>query len=109
MGKADGVNTGQHLIIIFAFLYFQNRLLSLCVLLYVGIVSRIEVVIENLKSLPPFKLEMAADYIQRLTLASKDQRDMILARTSGSLSPEVAANVEKEIEEGCEKIDERGW
>ena len=55
----------------------------------------------------PNKLEMAADYIQRLMLVNKDQRGIVLARTSGSLPPEIAAAVEKKVEEGCEKIDDR--
>ena len=52
---------------------------------------------------------MPADYIQRLTAVNKGQRDLVLARTSGSLPPEVAAVIEKEVEEGCERIDDRGW
>ena len=76
--------------------------------MYVEVVSRIEGIIENLKLLPPVRLEMAADYIQRLIAINKDQRDVVLARTSGSLPPETAADIEKEIEEGCEKLDDSG-
>jgi Mg-chelatase subunit ChlD len=52
---------------------------------------------------------MAADYIQRLQRSNRDERRTVLARTSGSLSNEVAADIQKEVEEGCERIDERGW
>lgn len=71
--------------------------------------SRLEAIVENLKSLPPGKLEMAADYIERLQRVNEDRRNLVLARTAGSLSDEVASVIDREIEEGCENIDERGW
>ena len=77
--------------------------------MYVGTVSQIDAIIENLKSLSPLKLEMAADYIQRLTKNNQDQRDIVLARTSGSLPSDIADAIKREVEEGCEKIDERSW
>ena len=52
---------------------------------------------------------MAADFIQRLKGISQEERQAILARTAGSLSRETADEMEKAIEEGCEKIDEDGW
>jgi len=60
-------------------------------------------IVENLKSLPPVKLKMAADYIQRLQLIERDERCVVLARTKGSLSGEVAAEIEREVEDGCER------
>ncbi len=78
-------------------------------LLYVEDVSQLEIIVKNLKALPPVKLEMAADFIHRLTVISEDQRRLVLARTSGSLSHETADIIEKEIAGGCEKIDEPGW
>jgi len=52
---------------------------------------------------------MAADYIQRLQRTNRDERRTVLARTYGSLSNEIAGDIEKEVEQGCERIDERGW
>jgi hypothetical protein len=77
--------------------------------MYGGIMSRLEIIVEDLKSLPPQKLEIAANYIQRLRATNESQRHIVLARTSGSLPDEVASAIETEIEEGCERIDERGW
>ncbi|MBZ5725160.1 MAG: hypothetical protein LAP87_09205 [Acidobacteriia bacterium] len=71
--------------------------------------SRLESIVEDLKSLPPDKLEMAADFIQRLKPISLEERETILAGIFGSLSHEDADAMQKAIEEGCERIDERGW
>ena len=71
--------------------------------------SRLELIVETLKSLPPVKLEMAADYIQRLQRIEGDERRVVLARTKGSLSGDVAAEIEREVEDGCERVDERDW
>ena len=72
-------------------------------------VSRFETIVEDLKSLPPDKLEVAADFIRRLKPKSQEEREAILARTFGSLSQEDAGAMLKAIEEGCEKVDEQGW
>jgi len=72
-------------------------------------VSPLENIVEDLKSLPPPKLKMAADYIQRLKDTSQEERQAALARTFGCLSPEEADQMEKVIEEGCEQINEHGW
>lgn len=66
------------------------------------VVNLLEAIIEDLKSLPPDKLEGAADFIQRLKHISQEERQAILARTAGSLSREDADEIEKAIEEGCE-------
>lgn len=71
--------------------------------------SPLENIVEDLKSLPPAKLEVAADFVQRLKRISQEERQAILARTAGALSPEEADELERVIEEGCEKIDEHGW
>jgi len=73
------------------------------------VVSRLEAIVEDLRSLPPGKLELAADYIERLKRISQEERQAVLARTFGSLSREDAEEMEKAIEEGCERIDERDW
>jgi hypothetical protein len=72
------------------------------------VVSPLENIVEDLKSLPPGRLEVAADFIQRLKRISQEERQAILAQTFGSLSPEDAEAMEKAIEEGCEQINEHG-
>lgn len=72
-------------------------------------VSHLEAIVEDLKSLPPGKLEVAADFIHRLKRTSQEDRDATLARTFGCLSPEEADELERVIEEGCERINERDW
>lgn len=76
---------------------------------YLEIVSRLEAIVEDLKSLPPAKLEAAADFVQRLRRINEEEREAILTRTAGALSPEEADELNRVIEEGCEKIDESGW
>jgi len=72
-------------------------------------VSRLESIVADLSSLPPGKLELAADYIERLKRITQEERQAILTRTFGSLSREDADAMEQAIEEGCERIDERDW
>jgi hypothetical protein len=81
----------------------------LFVLVYLEVVSLLETIVEDLKSLPPDGLEAAADFIRRLKPISQEERDAILARTFGSLSQQDADAMLKAIEEGCERIDEQGW
>ncbi len=76
---------------------------------YLEVVSPLENIVEELKSLPPAKLEVAADFVHRLKRISEEDRQAILARTAGALSPEEADELERVIEEGCEKVDEHGW
>ena len=76
---------------------------------YLGVVSPLENIVEDLKSLPPARLEVAADFVQRLKRISQEERQAILTRTAGALSPEEADELDRVIEEGCEKIDEHGW
>jgi len=71
-------------------------------------VSRLENIVEELKSLPPGKLEVAADFVHRLSRISEEERQAALARTFGCLSPEEADELERVIEEGCEQINEHG-
>jgi hypothetical protein len=72
-------------------------------------VSPLENIFEDLKALPPDRLEVAADFVHRLKRISEEERQAILARTAGSLSPEDADAMEKAIEEGCEQINEHVW
>jgi hypothetical protein len=71
--------------------------------------SPLEDIVEDLKSLPPARLEVAADFVHRLKRIGDEERQAILARTAGALAPEEADELERVIEEGCEKIDEHGW
>ena len=71
--------------------------------------SSLENIVEDLKVLPPAKLEVAADFVHRLKRISEEERQSILARTAGALSAEEADELERAIDESCEKIDESGW
>ena len=75
----------------------------------VRVVIPLENIFEDLKTLPPDRLEMAADFIRRLKPISEAEREAALVRTFGCLSPEEADEMERVIEEGCEQINERGW
>jgi hypothetical protein len=66
-------------------------------------------IVEDLKSLPPEKLELAADYILRLKRISEQERRAILAHTAGSLSRETADEMQQAIAEGCERVHESHW
>ena len=73
------------------------------------VVSPLENIVEDLKALPPAKLEVAADFVHRLKRISEEERQSIFTRTAGALSAEEADELERVIEEGCENIDEDGW
>ena len=73
------------------------------------VVSPLENIVEDLKALPPDRLELAANYIRRLKPVSPAEREAALARTFGCLSPHEADELERIIEEGCERINERSW
>jgi len=72
-------------------------------------VSPLENIVEDLKSLPPARLEVAADFVHRLKRISEQERQAIFTRTAGALPTEEADELNRVIEEGCEKIDARGW
>jgi hypothetical protein len=72
-------------------------------------VAKLQDIVEELKTLPPERLERAADYIHRLHFASQEERKTVLRRTAGSLSNEEADELDRIIKEGCEQIDERDW
>jgi hypothetical protein len=75
---------------------------------YLRVVSPLETIVEDLKALPPARLEVAADFVQRLRRISEEDRQAIFTRTAGALSEE-ADELERVIEEGCENIDAHGW
>lgn len=71
--------------------------------------SKLQAIVEELKALPPDRLDSAADYIHRLKTISSAERTAIIERTAGSLSPEEGDELARIIEEGCEQIGERDW
>jgi hypothetical protein len=70
-------------------------------------VSKLEAIVEDLKTLPPDRLDSAADYIRKLKTISQSERAVIIDRTSGSLTKEEGDELARTIEEGCEQDDER--
>lgn len=52
---------------------------------------------------------MVADFVHRLKRICEEERQSIIARTAGAISPEEADDLERAIDEGCEKADEHGW
>jgi len=71
--------------------------------------STLEIIVEELKTLPPGKLDEAAGYIHRLTEISQVERQAALDRAFGCLTEEEARQMEKAIHEHCERIDPREW
>ncbi len=71
--------------------------------------SKLEFILEELKTLPPDRLERVADYVRRLGAGNQAERRAALLRSAGSLTEDEADELERIIEEGCEKIDERDW
>ena len=71
--------------------------------------STLEIIVEDLKTLPPLKLEEAAAFVHRLREMSRVERLAILRETSGVWSGPDGEAIEKVIEEDCERIDSRDW
>jgi hypothetical protein len=71
--------------------------------------STLELIVSELKTLPSPKLEEAAVLIHRLTEANHADRAEALRRTAGVWGGAHGEAIEKAIEEGCERIDPRGW
>jgi hypothetical protein len=72
-------------------------------------VSKLELILEDLKTLPAPKLEEAADYIHRLREASRAERLAVIERSFKILTEAEGAELDKVITEGCEKVDARDW
>ena len=64
---------------------------------------------EDLKTLPPPKLEEAATLIHRLRESLRAERVAALEKSAGILTDDEGAEFERVIEEGCERIDPRDW
>ncbi len=71
--------------------------------------SALERIVEELKTLPPGKLNQAASYIHRLMETSPSDRRDALEKAYGCLTDEEAGEMEKAIEASCERIDPREW
>ena len=71
--------------------------------------STLEMIVEELKTLPPPKLEEAATLIHRLREDALGERLAALARTAGVWSGAKGAAMEAAIEAGCERVDPRDW
>lgn len=71
--------------------------------------STFEAIVEELRTLPPPKLEEAASFIHRLREATQAERLAALERSADILSDAEGAELERVIGEGCEKIDARDW
>jgi hypothetical protein len=72
-------------------------------------VSTLEIIVEDLKSLPANQLAEAAAYVHRLREIGQADRAAILRETSGILRPEDADAIEKAINGSCERIDAGDW
>lgn len=71
--------------------------------------STLEIIVEDLKTLPPPKLEEAAAFVHRLREVSRVERMAILRETGGAWSGPDGEIIEKAIDEECERIDSRDW
>ena len=71
--------------------------------------SKLESIVEELKTLPPDRLDSAADYIHRLRTINSEERPAIINRTAGSLTSQEGDELARIIDEGCEQIDARDW
>lgn len=71
--------------------------------------STLELIVEELKLLPPSKLDQAASYIHHLKESSPADRRVALEKAFGCLTEKEAVEMEKAIEASCEKIDSREW
>ena len=71
--------------------------------------STLEATVEELKSLPPAKLQEAACYIHNLKVAGTELGRLALERAFGCLTPSEAEEMERAIASNCERIDAGGW
>jgi hypothetical protein len=73
------------------------------------IMSALEIIVEELKALPPGKLAAAADYIHQLKETSLAERRHALDRAFGCLTEEEGRAMEAAIQANCERIDASQW
>jgi hypothetical protein len=73
------------------------------------VVSTLEIIVEDLKALPTPKLAEVAAYVRRLREVNREERLSAIERSAEILSESESAELERIIQEGCEKIDARDW
>ena len=71
--------------------------------------STLDMIVEELKTLPPPKLEEAAALIHGLREGARSDRREALRRSATILSEADGAELERIIEENCERVDPREW
>lgn len=71
--------------------------------------SRLETVVEELKALPPDRLERAAEYIHGLQRIDRTERNAILRSTAGILVGDRGEEFARIIKEGSDQVDGRDW
>lgn len=71
--------------------------------------STLEMIVAELRTLPPPKLEEAANLIHRLRAGTRTERLAALEKSAAILTDDEGAELERVVEEGCEKIDPRDW
>lgn len=71
--------------------------------------TTLEVIVEELKSLPTARLEEAASYVHQLKRKARTSRSAILEKLGSLFTPEEVDQMEKTINVGCEQINERSW
>jgi len=68
-----------------------------------------KLLVEDLKSLSPDKVEEAAWFVHALVTDSAENRAAMLKRTATALSLEDVDEMEKAIAETCEDVDDHAW
>lgn len=71
--------------------------------------STLEMIVEELKTLPSNKLDEAHTLIHNLREKSVSERHAALDRAFGCLTENEAREMEKAIQDNCERIDPREW
>ena len=71
--------------------------------------STLDMIVEELKTLTPPKLAEAAALIHGLRDGARSDRREALRRSATILSEADGAELEKIIEENCERVDPREW
>lgn len=71
--------------------------------------STLEMIVAELRTLPPPKLAEAATLIHRLKETARAERLAALERSAGAWSGPEGEAIEKAIEDGCERVDPRDW
>jgi len=71
--------------------------------------NAVETIVEDLKTLPPEKVDDAAWFVHALVVDTTSAREMALKRTATALSTGDVDEMEKAIAETCEEVDDHAW